>query len=31
MTLSASAPASVQGLSATFTLPIVGTQVRNNP
>ena len=31
MTLSATAPASVQGLSATFTLPIVGTQVRNNP
>jgi hypothetical protein len=31
MTLSASAPASVQGLSATFTLPITGTQVRNNP
>ncbi|HEY5231371.1 MAG TPA: hypothetical protein VIJ11_10850 [Galbitalea sp.] len=31
MTLSATAPASVQGLSATFTLPITGTQVRNNP
>jgi hypothetical protein len=31
MTLNASAPASVQGLSATFTLPITGTQVRNNP
>ena len=31
MTLSASAPASVQGLSATFILPITGTQVRNNP
>jgi hypothetical protein len=30
MTLSATAPSSVQGLSATFTLPIVGTQVRNN-
>ena len=30
MTLSATAPATVQGLSATFTLPIVGTQVRNN-
>jgi hypothetical protein len=31
MTLSATAPASVQGVSATFTLPITGTQVRNNP
>jgi hypothetical protein len=31
MTLSATAPSSVQGLSATFTLPITGTQVRNNP
>jgi hypothetical protein len=31
MTLSATAPATVQGLSATFSLPIVGTQVRNNP
>jgi hypothetical protein len=31
MTLSGTAPATVQGLSATFTLPLVGTQVRNNP
>ena len=31
MTLSATAPATVQSLGATFTLPIVGTQVRNNP
>jgi hypothetical protein len=31
MTLSSTASASVQGLSATFTLPITGTQVRNNP
>ena len=31
MTLSATAPASSQGLSATFTLPVVGIQVRNNP
>jgi hypothetical protein len=31
MTLSSAAPASVQSLSASFTLPIVGTQVRNNP
>jgi hypothetical protein len=30
MTLSSTAPATVQGLSATFTIPIVGTQVRNN-
>ncbi len=29
-TLSATAPATVQGLSATFTVPLVGTQVRNN-
>lgn len=31
MTLSPSAPASVQGLSATFTLPLSGVQTRNNP
>jgi hypothetical protein len=31
MTLSATAPSTVQGLSATFTLPVVGTQTRNNP
>ena len=31
MTLSATAPSTVQGLSATFTVPITGTQVRNNP
>jgi hypothetical protein len=31
MTLSATAPSSVQGLSATFTLPVTGTQTRNNP
>jgi hypothetical protein len=30
MTLSVTAPSTVQGLSATFTLPLVGTQVRNN-
>jgi hypothetical protein len=31
MTLSATAPSTVQGLSATFTIPVNGTQVRNNP
>jgi hypothetical protein len=30
MTLSSTAPATVQGLSATFTIPLIGTQVRNN-
>lgn len=29
MTLSANAPSTVQGLSATFTLPLIATQVRN--
>jgi hypothetical protein len=29
-TLSATAPSTVQGLSASFTMPLVGTQVRNN-
>ncbi len=31
MTLSPTAPSSVQGLSAAFTLPLSGVQVRNNP
>jgi hypothetical protein len=30
MTLNTNAPSTVQGLSATFTIPLVGTQVRNN-
>jgi hypothetical protein len=29
MTLSANTPSTVQGLSATFTLPLIATQVRN--
>jgi hypothetical protein len=30
MTLNTNAPSTVQGLSATFTIPLVGTQTRNN-